>query len=394
MQSTQERMERDNMESSLEKALESLAAGGESATAEAELARRDAELLEREQRLQRELEEFERRREMIEAQRQEINLRLERQTAELREQWSELENQQEAFKAQCEVQGASSSRGEARQIEEHNSVAPKPDQSGAPELVDRRRQGSTALQSSPLIAASSSPTRDERDAEDRQTEAQAEAVEVEEPELAQPEAPPERTQRAADEEQSIEQYMAALLNRMRGGTTESVIAPQAKRAKHEESKPARDKVEQPSSPAKVEPAVAESRCVMDSPRPPVQLGRRIGLPTEANDMAKLREVANTQTRIAFDIHAQGKMFKAALANWVTGLGAVLVTILLLGFVPSNMSVLRTGCMAGFVASAYWFFMGLKSTQEWIAAGLASRNARNVLISKKKSDEKPSSPSAG
>src|SRR5262249_61608028 len=76
-------------------------------------------------------------------------------------------------------------------------------------------------------------------------------------------------------------------------------------------------------------ATADPCCVIEAPRAPAELGRRSAVPAEVNDMAKLREAANHQTRIAFDIHGRKQLFNRVATAWPAGISCAIGTLVLL-----------------------------------------------------------------
>jgi len=196
------------------------------------------------------------------------------------------------------------------------------------------------------------PQSDDIEALDDRAEEDAELVEAED--IAEPE--PERRQpaRAAtsvapDEDQSIEDYMAGLLNRMRGSApAPTVIAPEPKRNKRKS-----DPVPEGEKPKASENAHAAVRLqqVVDMPMGLTELTRR-SQPASTTSYAAMRELANNQARIAIDTHGKKEMLKATLINAglaVTCFAGTLGVYTTMGDVPG----LRTGSMAILIGGVYW-----------------------------------------
>jgi hypothetical protein len=199
---------------------------------------------------------------------------------------------------------------------------------------------------------------------------------------------PERRSGAShsgSEEQSIEEYMAALISRTRGGSpAEPVTAPQPKRNKRKSDPapaPAPSRPEQP-------PRDVTSSQVVDMPLGETELARR-SVPAEKTDLAAMRELANTQANIAITTHGKKRLLKRAVRAWGMGLAFVLGTVVVLSLAPDADRALRTGAMIGIVAGIYWMFIGLTATQQLIATERKRRKGLRACLEKDKANTNPS-----
>jgi hypothetical protein len=364
MQTTHEQTELEQAQAILDEAQGALQAGNELAAIEAtdsdrgrgqrekDLARRDAELAQRE----RQLEE-------IRIQQDEVASCLERRTAELRQQLAELERQQAALLAQCEAAQRQPQAQPANFTAEESQASPEASPGEPPSGRDRRRAAgvnlSTLVDESVLQDSNEQPSQEQAGEAGRQGRVVEEASTNEVVE-SKPAPRAARTQRATDEDQSIEQYMAGLLNRMRGGSdADVVIVPERKPANQEESPPLMPEVKPPAAP--IEP-VAIAQRVIDVHMAPVEMERRLTTVTEVSDLAAMRELANSHARIAIDTHGKKQLLKIALGTWTGGIAAAAGSLVAFCLLPADDVVMRAGCMTGFVVSCYWIYKAVAATQ--------------------------------
>ncbi|MGD9633437.1 MAG: hypothetical protein AB7I57_21990 [Pirellulales bacterium] len=143
----------------------------------------------------------------------------------------------------------------------------------------------------------------------------------------------------ADEE-SVEQYMAKLLVRMRGGPTGSSTA------SADADQPAEQPVAQVARPAAEE-----------TPAEPLFTNleelKSKSAPEQPSDMAAMRALANQSARHALSLHAARKLRRTAITRViVTALGASVSVYLLLNSSTWRSLAFAAGCAAGF-AALYW-----------------------------------------
>jgi hypothetical protein len=146
----------------------------------------------------------------------------------------------------------------------------------------------------------------------------------------------------ADEE-SVEQYMAKLLARMRGGPADSSVST--------------------SNELPTTPAVSQDSPVASEPREPAvqqpmftnlaEMKTRAKSPEHAGDMAAMRALANQSARHAIGVHAARKLRRAAITRViVTALAASVSVYLLLNSSTWQSLSFAAGVAAGF-AAVYW-----------------------------------------
>jgi hypothetical protein len=158
----------------------------------------------------------------------------------------------------------------------------------------------------------------------------------------------------SDPEESIDDYMARLLNRIRGISGPADVPP-------------RTKVEQRPTPAPqpvVSTAAVEKKELANAAEtpPPVaqvslQLVARTAPPELAVNLRAMRELANITARGAIDRHAQGRWSKAAVGKTVLGaLSLACGAWLMFRSTPLGSLAHATGLVA-IVAGAFWIFQG-------------------------------------
>jgi|GEM_PF-2617693 len=175
---------------------------------------------------------------------------------------------------------------------------------------------------------------------------------------------------AGEGEESIEDYMARLLNRMRGGVDapaaprtsapqpasdpKPVVEPAAANdAKEPESEPAQEQTGQ-EEPGKPEPKV---EVVL------TEMVRRTA-PPEVSDMAAMRELANLQARAAIKTHSRQSSIRSALGKWSVAALALGSSTAALLFAKEDDLVTRVGAMLGLCVTLYWSYQAAVSTFEY------------------------------
>ncbi len=161
------------------------------------------------------------------------------------------------------------------------------------------------------------------------------------------------------DEDSIEQYMEALLSRMRG-VSAATFAPQ---------EPVRNKRKSDPKPVEtLEPVAAETPLdvpVVDVASSEPELKRRPAVTT--GDLASMRELANTQAQLALDTHGRKRLVHTAFITSSATLGCLLATTLVLYFLPYHHTALRTLAMSGFVGSVFWLAAASTAVQQLFSA---------------------------
>jgi hypothetical protein len=207
-----------------------------------------------------------------------------------------------------------------------------------------------------------------------EAEPEPEPVAHSSPEVRQSEPEQSRRSTAASapgeesSEESIEDYMSKLLNRMRGGsgggTSKESMEPVRTKPRHVEPaiEPVQvQRIEEPvAEPVKPEPKLMEMM-----PR---------GLPPEASDLAAMREVANLQARNAITTSMKSRGYRSALAKWgVAGVSLGVSSAAYYFAKPDDMLTLG-GCVVGLAMTAYWSYSATKLTGQAFAA---ARNAKKM-----------------
>ncbi len=166
----------------------------------------------------------------------------------------------------------------------------------------------------------------------------------------------EPTATITDHEESIDDYMVRLLNRIRGGP-ESVESQSGEKA---ERRPATAQKLQAASPSTetAESAKAANDSTSVGPEGSMQLVARTAPPELTVNLRAMRELANLTARGAIDKHAQGRWSKAAVIKATQGGSSVLCGLWLL---PHSTPLGIFGQMAGLVVLAlggFWIYQGV------------------------------------
>jgi hypothetical protein len=158
----------------------------------------------------------------------------------------------------------------------------------------------------------------------------------------------------SDHEESIDDYMARLFNRIRGSEPD-VAQPQVKVERRPSSAP-RVESRAPAVVNKEPPASAENS-EPDAPREAVQLVARSAPPELSVNLQAMRELANMTARGAIDKHAQGRWSRAALGNTALGVACLvsgpwlMVRETLLG------SFTRAAGLVALIGGIFWLCRG-------------------------------------
>ncbi len=178
---------------------------------------------------------------------------------------------------------------------------------------------------------------------------------------------------ASDHEESIEDYMAQLLNRMRGGAPgaasakPSQSAPPPKAESRPQPSPTQTaKPETPSAPVPLQSANTSTPVIIrQRPRAPKTVAETLNL-------SAMREVANQQSRLAIDKHQRMRDGQTALGRWslaaISGLAGTLA-------LSASREPLPLGAaLIGFTAAAYWMFQGSVAAKRFFATTKTLRAA--------------------
>jgi hypothetical protein len=163
---------------------------------------------------------------------------------------------------------------------------------------------------------------------------------------------------AADEdEESIEAYMARLLNRSRGGSA----------AAAEQPAPSRRRSAPTPSPAP--PVQAEPTPVAPPPKP---VRQKAPAPPRAkaeerSDLAAMRELANLQARAAIQRHATTRSWRAPAVAWLVALACVGLSAVAFSVIAKGGVLVLLSGLAGLAAAGYWGYQGVKLTGQLLAA---------------------------
>ena len=202
---------------------------------------------------------------------------------------------------------------------------------------------------------------------DASDEDQEQAVDEEGPPAESTGAPEEPMTEGApkrsDDEESIESYMAALLTRMRGcGAPSSVVAEPSRRRQRKsdtivQEEPPQTEPPKSESAAEQPPVIASQPAFRDlTPRPRMPV----------SDLAAMRELANSQARMAIHTHGRKQLLKLVLVRAVTAAGFLVASFVALGLSPFEHEILFGCGMAGLVAGIYWLSLAATDMQKSFA----------------------------
>lgn len=169
--------------------------------------------------------------------------------------------------------------------------------------------------------------------------AEAEPPRHEEP-AVEPEPPAEPLRRtgraepaaqpATDEEESIEAYMARLLNRMRGGADE----PSPAQTRAAQTRAAAEAAAPAPAPVVDEPVIAPIETILSTEEPLTLVPRATTGP--ACDMAAMRALANMSVHSALTTHRKNHRRRKVLGKWsLTGMAAVMSSVLSFQAIEGN-----------------------------------------------------------
>lgn len=166
------------------------------------------------------------------------------------------------------------------------------------------------------------------------------------------------------DEESVEQYMARLLERMRG--------PSTKPATEDESAEM-----EPSTP--VEPvALAEESQPAHAPITDIEeLRSKVAAPERTSDIAAMRALANQSARHAIGVHTASKLRRSARTRTVIALLGAAVGIYLLLDAPGWKSLqFASGCLAAVIA-LYWGKLTFSTLIEGIRLGAFDDDEKEI-----------------
>jgi chromosome segregation ATPase len=298
------------------------------------------ELAEREAKLAEQFAEFERRQASLREEREEFDhsrtrssQRLDADAEELKQERAELEAERAELAAELEKLAADR---EAFEAERQSSF-------------DRRdaEQASEGRRSAQTYDADADEEEDEATEQPLQEFSRALPPSRRQTQIDTVRSAPGDTARApqGEEEESIEQYMAALLNRSRSGQVAPTSQPVERRRNKRKSDVQTTEVESPET-----PVAAPEVPVLDIPAAPVQLERR-RVPEVRPDMNVLREIGITHARSAIATHGQQRSLKQAYGTLATSVLCFVAAFFVFYF--STQTVFRLTGMAIVVIGIYW-----------------------------------------
>jgi len=205
-------------------------------------------------------------------------------------------------------------------------------------------------------------------------------IEVEEPPVLQKAAPAEE----AHDDESIEDYMARLLNRMRSGQpgSGSANSGDSQPAKAEAPpRPAQSPTEKPQGDRK--PAVESTQPAAAPAAKPVAKPFPRSAPPELSDLAAMRAIANSQARTAITQHQKSRWAKDALSKSMWAGLTVVTSLVVLIFAPEGFMFLQIGAGIGIAAGLYFLYGAAKVSKHFLAE--SKKNLKPAPIEAEQTD---------
>ncbi len=327
--------------------------------------------------------------------RQEQEAKLVEQTHALEQLVAEVDTRRAALDAECQArqveqeQAAEASQGRAAELERREGelaqrleMATHLEQENLDlerqraELEAEQRDGQEQKQNQvfPRAEAELDHVRPTVDDDSPETASNWSAVTEDEPatadlsgeQVASPVAQPREGDppQPSDGEESIEEYMAGLLNRMRGGNASDALFTPATRPKRKSQSASSPK---PSTVEQAERDVSSGQ-IVDMPITSGELARR-PQPVETSDLAAMRELANTHARSAIDTHGKKRLLVTTLGSFGAALVFLAGALAIFRLGPEDDQAMRTGAMTLVVASVYWAYVGARSARQFVTPGV-------------------------
>ncbi len=207
-----------------------------------------------------------------------------------------------------------------------------------------------------------------------------------------PQATTQEPELAETEEESIEDYMARLLARMRSGE-ESPVSPGARKPVPEVSQASSNSsrtVAAPTTQAPPQttsmPETIRNAQTVTAPFNPEEYVPRALAPEKSKNLAAMRELANTSARSAIQVSARRKYGTALAIKLIVasvGLGVGCILILINGF---NVNIGLIATIASFLVALIWGFDAISTIKPILHAG----SEKEIAAAKAKNDSGPAS----
>lgn len=154
---------------------------------------------------------------------------------------------------------------------------------------------------------------------------------------------------AGNDEESIDDYMARLLERVRGVASETPYAAESSRRGCREEPPSREAV-----PIRSEAEAPAPRVASGKRREPVELSPRAVAPEKFVDLTAMRELANLSAQNAIDHHSRKVLRRVVLTKLIVSLmGLVAGGALLWTWRNASSQLAFSAAMASFVVALFW-----------------------------------------
>ena len=166
-----------------------------------------------------------------------------------------------------------------------------------------------------------------------------------------------------DEIYAIQDYMDALMIRVRGeNAPDPVFVPAAPRSTRDRRQA---RSENPLAAETAKPDIKPDGDCLSLP-PLAELQPR-SKPPESMGWGSMRELANSQSRAAIDTHHRIRREKNIRNNCAAGLACLIGTVVAWICAPIPGQAMGLGMMAGAVASVYFLYASFLSARAWLAS---------------------------
>ncbi len=303
-------------------------------------------------------------------------LNLERQRAELEQARAELAEEREAVES---LRRKMSDRldAETRELErERQELAAER------AAFEVERQAAEEREESTVRSGQPEPEEDDAEEDESPAPALSFAPSASEAETVRGQASADDTVRrlpTSDSEESIEEYMAALLTRMRGGAADQTEVPSSDAPRRDKQKSDAAKSASPAPATTVEAETAESESstpVLDMPAVLKELERRKSSELPGN-LNVLREIGITHARSAIESHGQRRSLRQAYGTLATSI-CCFVAALVVFYFGKNAATHLTGATI-LVIGIFWMGTSMWAVKKVISSMRKKRSGLRSIM---------------
>jgi hypothetical protein len=179
---------------------------------------------------------------------------------------------------------------------------------------------------------------------------------------------PDAAQHAVADDESIENYMSRLLQRVRGDDVGSTSRPQGPVAPRPSAPPEQTVVKPAAAPTVLGALMGSEAAVpMTETLTPEQFIPRSQAPEQSDRLAAMRDLANTSARSAIGRYTRGRLLARLLTRLVLSLGAAAACVFLVLYSTGNPLLAKSGAGVAGVAAVFWIIRTLHHAQQFVRA---------------------------